>query len=118
MWTAYAIAQDSINFSLPETRILLAHHVNYSKLQKIADSCDIQEAEFKRVIKNDSIIKCDCAVLLKTKDRTIAATELQVEENKKGFKKAVFWNKFWRGGTGLFGLVALIEGGIIYLTIK
>lgn len=118
MLTAYAMSQDSINFSLAETRVLLMHHVNYLNLQKVVDSCDIQERAFIQGIKNDSIIKYDFVNLLKTKDLTLYATEMQVKESKILLNKSIFWEKIWLSGTGFFGFVSLIEAGIIYLTLK
>lgn len=85
----------------------------YDKLKQYADSCDVQEKEFRLRIKADSVKLYDKEQTIFAQKKTIdAAVEISNELNRE-----VIWKKIWRGVSLAYSAIA---GGavITYLLTK
>lgn len=116
MSTAFAQQEDSIKFSINESRALIDAHLNLPKVIAIKDSLEskvnILEKENKDCENLNGMYK------EQNKNYHFYAETMSKEVDKQDgeIKKLRFWNKIWRGISA--GASALFGGSIIYDRIK
>lgn len=73
--------------------------------KRLNDSSEAQISNLNKEIANDSVKISACEDLLKEKDKTVAIVTKQTEELKSDLKKESRWRRFWKGLSGILGIL-------------
>lgn len=96
--------KDSIVFSTNEARVLVDAWLTLPKYVEIVDSLNKKEEKYIREIKDCEDLNSSYKEQNKNYQFYSETMSSELDKQDNQIRKLKFWNRFWRGATGVVGL--------------
>lgn len=116
MSTAFAQQEDSIKFSINESRALVDAHLTAPKLVEVIDSLKSSNKIIENRLKESENLNGMYKEQNKNYHFYAETMSKEIDKQDEKVKKLEFWKKFWKNMTGAVGLTG--AGLIIVNEIK